>query len=68
MLFDIKLDLHVSLEQQKRQIFAPNAMAIRDQRHDNKSKTKQRHWMGFDVTPPIDVASRSRDLMFFIGK
>ena len=27
---------------------------------------KQRHWMGFDVGPPIGVASRSRDLMFFI--
>ena len=33
MLFD-----NVILEQPKRQIFAPNVMAIRDQRHANKNK------------------------------
>ena len=31
-------DLNVILEQPKRQIFAPNIRAIRDQRHDNKGK------------------------------
>ena len=51
------------MEQPKRQIFAPNVMAIRDQRHDNKSK-QTTSLAGFDVAPPIGVASRSRDSVF----
>ena len=65
MLFDIKSDL--ILEQPKRQFFAPNVMAICDQRHANKSK-QTTSLAGFDVAPTIGVASRPRDLMFFIGK
>ena len=42
-------------------------MAIRDQRHDNKRKQTM-SLAGIDVDPPIGVVSRSRDLMFFIGK
>ena len=61
MFFDIKSD-NVILEQPKRQIFALNVMAIRDQRHVNKSK-QTTSLVGFDVAPPIDVASRSRDLL-----
>ena len=64
MLFDIKSDF---LEQPKRPIFAPNVMAIRDQRHDNKCK-QTTSFAGFDVAPLIGVVSRSRDLVFFIGK
>ena len=41
-------------------------MAIRDRRHVNKSK-QTTSLSGFDVAPPIGEASRSRDLMFFIG-
>ena len=47
------------LEQPKRQIFAPNVMAIRDQRHDKKSKQTTPQAC-FDVAPPIGVGSRSR--------
>ena len=51
------------MEQPKCQIFATNVMAIRDQRHDNKSK--QTSQADTDVAQPIGVASWSRDLMFF---
>ena len=54
------------MEQPKRRIFAPNVMAIRDQRQDNKSKQKT-SLAGFDVAPPIGVASRLRDLIFSLG-
>ena len=47
-------------------IFAPNVMAIRDQRHDNMS-IQTTSLAGFDVAP-LGGASGSRDLMFFIGK
>ena len=63
MLFDCTF---VILDQPKRQIFALNIMAIRDRRHANQSK--QTSLDGFNVAPPIGVASRPRDLMFFIGK
>ena len=53
------------MEQPKRQILEPNVMTIRDQRHDYKKK-QTTSLAGFDVTPLIGVASRSRDLMFFI--
>ena len=53
------------LEQPKRLIFALNVMAIRDRRHANKSK-RTTSLSGFDVAPPIGVASGSHDLMFFI--
>ena len=66
MLFEIKSD-NVILEQPKRLIFALNVTAIRDRRHNNKSK-QTKSLAGFDVAPPIGVASRSCDLMFFIGK
>ena len=33
-----QIRLNVILEQPERQIFAPNVLAIRDRRHDNKSK------------------------------
>ena len=66
MLFDIKSD-NVILEQPERQIFTFNVMTIHDRRHANKSK-QTKSLAGFDVAPPIGVASRSRDLMFFIGK
>ena len=55
MLFDIKIRLNVIFEKTKRQTFAPNAMAIRDQRHDNKSK-QTTSLAGYDATPPIGVA------------
>ena len=45
----------------------PNVMAIRELRDDNMSK-QTTSLAGFDVALPIGVASRSRDLMFFIGK
>ena len=41
-------------------------MAIRVRRHTNKSK-QTTSLDGFDVAPPIGVASRSRDLMFELG-
>ena len=50
MLFDIKSD-DVILEQPKRQIFALNVMTIRDRRPETSPP-------GFDVAPPIGVASR----------
>ena len=66
MLFDIKSD-NIILEQPKHQIFMLNVMAIHDQGHANKSK-QTTSLVGFDVAPPIGAASRSRDLMFIIGK
>ena len=66
MLFDIKSD-NVILEQPKRLILALNVMAIRDRCHANKSK-QTTSLAGFDVAPPIGVASRSHDVTFFIGK
>ena len=65
MLFDFKSDL--ILEQPKRQFFALYVMAIRDRRDANKSK-QSTSLDGFDVAPNMGVASRSRDLMFFMGK
>ena len=67
MLFDINSDLNVILEQPKRQIATLNVMTIRDRCHTNKSKQTM-SLAGLDVVPPIGVASRSRDLIFFIGK
>ena len=53
MLFDIKSEVNVIFEQPKRHVFAHNVMAIRDQRHVNKSKSKQTTALaGFDVAPP----------------
>ena len=61
MLFDIKSDFW---EQPKCQIFALNVMTIRDRRKANKSK-QTTSLAAFYVAPPIGVAYRSRDLMFF---
>ena len=66
MLFDIKSELNVILEQLKHLIFALNFMAIRDRSHAKKSK-QTTSLVGFDVASPVGVASRSRDLMFSLG-
>ena len=63
MLSDIKSDMNIILEQPKRQIFEINVMAIRDQRHANKSK-QTTSMVGFDVAPPMCVASISCDNVF----
>ena len=61
MLFDIKSkqSCYLTLNPNS-QSLALNVMAIRDRRHANKSKQTM-SLVGFDVDPPIGVASRPLD-------